>query len=116
MCEGGLVWLLLNSARTIGLSAACAATVLYGVAFAAEPTWPVAALMALTLAAAWVSFAVRPLALCAVSLVSFFPFGLYLAFVPGYSRWIALCDVLYLVAGGLMLVARGYRGAHDPRT
>ena len=109
MCTSDVVDLLLNSARTVGLVAACAATVLYGAALAAEPTWPVAALIALTLAAIWASIAVKPFVLCAASVVSFFPIGLYLALVPGYLRWIALCDVLCLVAAGMMLVARGLR-------
>ena len=110
-----MVSLLPNSARTLGLAANCAAMILYGVAFAGEPTWPIAALMALTLVGAWASLAVRPVVLVVVFFASFFPIGLYLAFVPGYLRWIALCNVLYLVAAGLMLVARGYRGVRNAR-
>ena len=94
--------LLLNLARTVGLAATCAAMVLYGVAFVGQPTWPVAVMIVLALVAVWASLAVRPFVLCAAFVVSFFP--------------IVLCDVLYLVAAGLMLVARGYQGTRSSRT
>ncbi len=82
-----------------------------------EPIPAIAAMMVLALVASWASLLVRPFVLCAVFFFfSFFPFGLYLMFVPGYLRWIALCDVLYLVAAGLMLVARGYQGSDSSRT
>ena len=104
---------LLNLARAVGLAAACTAMVMYGVAFAGEPTPVGAALMVLTLAGAWALLMVRPLVLVVVFFASFFPFGLYLAFVPGYLRWVALCDVLYLVSAGLMLVARSCQVARN---
>ncbi len=114
--ESDMAGLLLNSARTVGLAAACVVMILYGVALVGEPTPAIAAMMVLALVASWASLLVRPFVLCAVFFFSFFPFGLYLMFVPGYLRWIALCDVLYLVAAGLMLVARGYQGSDSSRT
>ena len=90
---------------------------MYGLALAGGPIWPIVALAAVALVAApRASVAVGPFVLCATFLVSFFPIGLYLTSVPGYPRWIALRDVLYPVAAGMVLVARGYRGARDPST
>ncbi|MCA1848006.1 MAG: hypothetical protein LC704_03275, partial [Actinobacteria bacterium] len=66
----------------------------------------------LALLAAWASLTIRPFVLCVVFFASYFPIGLYLTFTPVFLKWIGVCDVLYLVAAGAMLVVRGYRGSH----
>jgi hypothetical protein len=86
---------------------------LYGSVFAEEATWPVGLMILLALLAAWASLAIRPFVLVAVFFASFFPAGLYFTFTPGFLKWIGVCDVLYLVAAGLMLVVRGYLGSHN---
>ncbi len=107
-----MVGLLLNSARIVGLVAACIAILLHGLMV----TWLGVPMILLALAAAWASMTIRPFMLIAVFFASFFPLGLYLLFTPGILKWTALCDVLYLVAAGLMLVARGYQGSDSSRT
>ncbi len=107
-----MVGLLLNSARIVGLASACVAILLYGLMV----PWPGVLMILLALAAAWASMTIRPFVLIAVSFASFFPLGLYLLFTPGILRWTALCDVLFLVAAGLMLIARGYQGFDSART
>jgi hypothetical protein len=70
-------------------------------------------MVVLALLAAWASLTIGPFVLVAVFLTSFFPIGLYLTFTPGHLGWIGVCDALYLVAAGLMLVVRGYRESHN---
>ena len=81
-----------------------------------EPTKPIAAMILLAVVAAWASITIRPFVLVVLFFPSFFPIGLYLLGTPGILRWTAICTVLYLVAAGLMLVARGYQATRNSHT
>lgn len=121
-----IVRALLASARLVGFGAALCAFVLcvvmlVGDARALEQdfgittgTLVVDAVMAtLALAAAWASFRLAPLVLVAVSAVSFVPAGFYVLLLPGYFRWIGICNLLCLAAGLLMAVCARLAGAES---
>lgn len=66
----------------------------------------------LALVAVWASLRLAPLVLIAVSAVSFMPVGLYSLLLPGYLKWIGVCDLLCLAAGLLMSFGVRLRSAH----
>jgi hypothetical protein len=101
---------LMKLARAVGLGAACTAVLLYGIAAVRLVfTWQLVLMVLLALVAGWASITIRPFVLVVVFFVSFFPIGLYLTFTPSFLQWIGVCDVLYLVTGGQMLLLRAYQ-------
>jgi len=101
---------LMKLARAVGLGAACPAGLLYGIAAVRLAfTWQLVLMVLLALVAGWASITIRPFVLVVVFFVSFFPIGLYLTFTPSFLQWIGVCDVLYLVTGGQMLLLRAYQ-------
>ncbi len=60
----------------------------------------------LALLVIWGVIVGKPVPVFVAFLLSFFPVGLYFLGTPGVFAWIGVLDVLYLVAGALLVLYR----------
>ena len=104
---------MLNLTRFTGFLACLGSAILLVVLIFFNPytpgivlTLPIALMMLLALAGLVASLAARPFWMLVVAALSFIPFGLYLLGTPGVFRWIGVFNLVFLIAGLLMLAAR----------
>lgn len=116
---------LLKSTRVIGLGAALLTILLWGVFLIFNPytdqhittgTYRVAAAMSLlALLVAWASLKTRPAPIILAFLASFIPVGLYMSGTPGIFRWLAVCNLLYMLAAIGMVIGQRRRNGGEGR-
>jgi len=103
---------MLNFTRFTGLVASVGTFSLYIVLVFFNPyspgdlTAPIIAMMLVTIIGGIVAVFAQPYLMLACFGVSFIPIGFYMLGTPGIFRWIGIFNLLYLVASGLMIVAK----------
>ncbi len=104
---------MVNLARITGFLASLGIAILLMVFIFFNPytpgmvvTLPIILMLLLALAGMAVSLAARPFWMLVIAALSFIPTGLYLLGTPGVFRWIGVFNLVFLIAGLLMLAAR----------
>lgn len=101
-----------NVSRSLGILASLGAFILYIILAFFNPynpsglTLPIFLMMLVAIASAAVAYFMRPYWVLVLFAVSFIPIGLYMLGTPGLFRLIGIFDLLYLLAGILMLVSK----------
>lgn len=101
-----------NLARILGILTSLGALILYIVLAFFNPyttgtlTLPILLMMLVAIAGTAAAYFIRPYWMLVLFAASFVPIGLYMLGTPGIFRLIGIFDLIYLLAGILMLLSK----------